>query len=278
MKAFDSPKRLPISFSTLGCPKWDWKTILNRAAEWGYAAIELRGIQGEMDLTRRREFSPAGLSQSMRELEDLHLRISDLGASARMHDIEPARRKAQLDEARSFIDLAHRLNAPYVRVFGNNIVEGQSRQATIDRIVAGLRELGEYAKGSGVGVLLESHGDFADSPTLHEILAGVAMPNVGLLWDTHHTFVIGKEPPATTFARLGSYISHTHIKDSIGEGTNLHYVLPGKGRIPIREIAETLEKGGYRGYYGFEWEKAWHPEIEEPEIAFPLYARLLHSF
>ena len=36
-----------------------------------------------------------------------------------------------------------------------------------------------------------------------------------------------------------------------------------------------LAKGGYRGYYGFEWEKAWHPEIEEPEVAFPHYAEFM---
>ena len=37
--------RFPIAFSTLGCPKWEWKNILDRAAEWGYAGIELRGIR-----------------------------------------------------------------------------------------------------------------------------------------------------------------------------------------------------------------------------------------
>ncbi len=36
-----------------------------------------------------------------------------------------------------------------------------------------------------------------------------------------------------------------------------------------------LVRGGYRGYYSFEWEKAWHPEIQEPEVAFPHYAKLM---
>jgi hypothetical protein len=34
-----------------------------------------------------------------------------------------------------------------------------------------------------------------------------------------------------------------------------------------------LVEHGYRGYYSFEWEKVWHPEIEEPEIAFPDFVR-----
>jgi sugar phosphate isomerase/epimerase len=89
---------------------------------------------------------------------------------------------------------------------------------------------------------------------------------------------MGKEQPADTYSRLKPYIRHTHIKDSKGEGENLHYVLPGAGRIPIREIVRVLAKGGYRGYYCLEWEKAWHKEIEEPEIVFPQYAKLMRGY
>lgn len=278
LKARPATKRLPIAFSTLGCPGWSWKTILGHASEWGYAAIELRGIQGEMDLTRRPELSGAGLSQSMKDLEALSLRVSDLGASATMHEFEPEKRRAQLDEGRRFIDLAHRMKVPYVRVFGDKIVEGQSKEATLDRVVSGLRELGQHAKGSGVQVLIESHGDFPDSPTLLDLMKKVSMPEVGILWDTHHTFVMGKEQPAETYRRLKAYIKHTHIKDSKGEGESLRYVLPGTGRVPMREIVRVLATGGYRGYYCFEWEKAWHKEIEEPEVAFPRYAEVMRGY
>ena len=48
------------------------------------------------------------------------------------------------------------------------------------RVIDGLRTLGEHAKGSGVGIIIESHGDFTDSPTLLELLKGAAMPNVAL--------------------------------------------------------------------------------------------------
>jgi hypothetical protein len=45
-------KKLPIAFSTLGCPKWDWPTIIKHASEWGYAAMELRGLLDQMDLPK----------------------------------------------------------------------------------------------------------------------------------------------------------------------------------------------------------------------------------
>ena len=69
------------------------------------------------------------------------------------------------------------------------------------RVIDGLRTLGEHAKGSGVTVLLETHGDYTDSPTVVELMKGAAMDTVALVWDAHHTFVAGKEQPATPSPR-----------------------------------------------------------------------------
>ena len=218
------------------------------------------------------------LAGSLKDLEAQNLRVSDLGASARMHESDPKTRAAQLDEGKRFIDLAQRLGAPYIRVFGDRFVPGEPKQASIERVTSGLRELGQHAKGSGVGVLIESHGDFCDSPTLLEILRGADMPNVALLWDAHHTVVAGKEEPAMTLRQLGSYIRHVHLKDSKPEGKDVRYVLTGTGTIPLREIARLLVKRQYSGYYSLEWEKAWHPEIEEPEIAFPQFAKVFRDY
>ena len=166
---------------------------------------------------------------------------------------------------------------PYVRVFGDKVPPGEPRDAVIARVIDGLRTLGEHAKGSGVTVIIESHGDFTDGASLRKILDGAAMPNVALLWDAHHTCVMSKEDPAATYKLVGSYVRHTHLKDSRPDGDGIKYVLPGSGTVPIRETVNVLAKAGYRGYYGFEWEKVWHPEIEEPEVAFPQYAQLMRQ-
>jgi sugar phosphate isomerase/epimerase len=271
-------QRLPISFSTLGCPQWDWKRILNEAAKSGYSGIELRGLQGEMDLTKRPEFAGSGLSQSLKDLEAVGLRIVNLGSSVRLHEKEPTVRASQMEEGRHFIDLAHQLHSPYVRVFGDKWVEGEPRAETLARMTAGLRELGEYASKANVTVILESHGDFADSPTLLQILKGAESPSTGLLWDTHHTVVIGKEAPEKTFSQLGSYVRHTHIKDSKPQGDDVRYVLTGTGTIPLQEIVNTLVKGRYKGFFSFEWEKAWHPEIKPPETAIPQFAEAMKDY
>jgi sugar phosphate isomerase/epimerase len=125
LRAQPRQERLPISFSTLGCPKWPWKRVLEQASAMGYAAIEVRGIEMKMDLTTLPEFSGTGLAASIKDLDALGLKISDLGASARMHESDPKVRQAQLDEGRRFIDLAQKLKTPYIRVFGDKVPPGE---------------------------------------------------------------------------------------------------------------------------------------------------------
>jgi len=269
---WQAPKRLPLGFSTLGCPTWPWTRILDFAAEHQFASIELRGIQASMDLTKVPELAPERIAEAKRQLAAHGLSVSCLGAAAHMHEMDPAKHTAQLDEARRFIDLAEALGAPYVRVFGNEYVAGVPREALLAHIAGALRSLGDYAKPKNVTVVIESHGDFIDSPALLEILQRADSPNVALLWDAHHTFVSGKEQPEDTVRQLGRYIRHTHLKDSVVAGNDRRYVLTGTGEVPVQRQIAALAKIGYRGFFSFEWEKRWHQEIEEPEVALAQYA------
>src|SRR5438128_8481974 len=78
-------ERLPIGFSTLGCPSWDWLKILDFAQQNGFAAVELRGMQGTMDLPSRPEFGAARLAQSKKEIAERGLQISCVSSSANLH-------------------------------------------------------------------------------------------------------------------------------------------------------------------------------------------------
>jgi sugar phosphate isomerase/epimerase len=269
--------RYPIAFSTLGCPAWSWKTVLDQADRLGYPAIELRGIAGEMDLTKVPELIGSRQAEAMRDLAALGVVISDLGASAAMHETGTAREKA-FDEGRRFIDLAHALRVPYVRMFGDKIPAGEDRAVAIARVVDGFREMSAYASKAGVTILMESHGDFTHSDDIRRVHEGVASPAFAILWDAHHTFAAGNEHPADTWAALGKWVRHTHLKDSRPDGTDRRYVLTGSGDVPVKAQVEVLAKAGYKGYYCFEWEKKWHPEIEDPEVAFPHYAKTMTTY
>src|ERR1700686_5655431 len=235
--------RLPLAFATLGCPAWTWPQILDFAAQHEFAAVELRGLLGEMNLPARPEFAPDKIFTAKRDVAAHGLKIACVSSSAEMHVAEPQKRAQTLSDARGFIDLAAALGAPYVRVFGNKI-EGP-REEVIARVSNGLHELGEYARPRNVTVIIESHGDFTDSPTLKEILRRADSEHVALLWDAHHTFATSHEEPEFTVAQLGKWIRHTHLKDSVPDGKDRHYVLPGKGDVPVKRQVEDLGKKKY---------------------------------
>jgi sugar phosphate isomerase/epimerase len=268
--------RLPLAFSTLGCPGWTWAQVLDFAEQHGFAAVELRGLQGDMNLPGRPEFAVDKIPAAKRDVAAHGLKIACVSSSAEMHVANPQKRTQQLADAKSFIDLASALGAPYVRVFGNKM-EGP-REEVIARVSSGLHELGEYAGPRNVTVIIESHGDFTDSPTLKEILTRAESEHVALLWDAHHTFDTSHEEPEFTVGQLGKWIRHTHLKDSVPDGKGRRYVLTGKGDVPVKRQVEALVKINYTGFYCFEWEKVWHPDLLDPEVAFPDYVKVVGGY
>lgn len=264
-----------LAFSTLGCPDWSFQQIIDFAVLHDYSGIELRGIQRELDLTKCNEFSQQNISATNSMMKEKNLQFVDLGSSTNLHIPDSTERKKNLDEARRFIDLAHQVNCPYIRVFPNNFPKERDRNATMDLIIKGLLELGDYAKGSNVSVLMETHGDLVKTEDIERVMNSSEHLHVGLVWDVTNMWTITKEPPAQVYEKLKKYIRHTHIKDASVANGKVQYRLLGRGEVPVFEAIDALSKGGYNGYFSFEWEKLWHPEIEAPEIALADYPKAM---
>jgi sugar phosphate isomerase/epimerase len=265
--------RAKLAFSTLGCPDWSLKQIVNCSVENGYKGFEIRGLAGEMDLPKCPEFNKTNLPASLRLIKDNDIKIINLGSSVNLHFAQEDKRKSNLDEAKRYIELAQQLDCPFIRVFPDDLPPDQTVEQTLDLIISGLITLGEYAKGSNVSILLESHGKVVYKDMLLKIMAGANHPKVGLIWDFFNMWVVTKESPMEVFDTLGKYIKHVHIKDANLVDGKPAYCLIGQGFAPLRETMNSLKNNKYKGYYSFEWEKKWHPEIQDPEIALPHFAK-----
>jgi sugar phosphate isomerase/epimerase len=108
----------------------------------------------------------------------------------------------------------------------------------------------------------------------------VAAPSVGAVWDSHHPHRMGERPPEI-YADLGARLLLAQVKDARraperADGWQL--VLLGAGEVPVREMLAVLAAGGYQGWISVEWEKRWHREIEEPEVALPQHLALLGTW
>jgi len=268
--------QLLLSFSTLGCPDWSFQQIIDFAVQHGYKAIELRGIQRQLDLTKCKEFATRqNIEATVKIMKEKGLQFINLGASTYLHLAEGDEREKHMADARRFIDLAEQINCPYVRVFPNIFPKDREKNVTMGLITKGLVQLGDYAKNKNVMVLMETHGEVVKMDDIEKIMQSASHPNVGLVWDVSNMWTITKEPPADVYKKLKKYIYHTHIKDEKMVDGKPQYTLLGQGEVPIFEAINVLSKGGYKGYYSFEWEKLWHPEIAEPEIALADYSKVM---
>lgn len=295
---------LRISFSTLACPEWTWGEIAESGGASGFDGVEIRMLEGETDLLACPEFGEHVLESNLRQLKLFGLEVCGLASSVRFDHLDRAERDEELAIGKLYIDLARRLEAGFVRVFGDVLPtagEPAARHEVLRNIAAGLDALGKHSDlhGGTVDVLIETHGDFADSKLMLELLMHVRNPRVGVLWDTHHPWRFYDEPVAVTHSRLKPWIRHTHWKDSVtqkagGVSAEEHaaqaqarrlmtghrsadYVLFGTGEFPAAETLRLLVNGGYAGWYSLEWEKAWHPHLAEPEIALPPFPAALRG-
>lgn len=273
---------LPLSFTTLGCPKWTLKEIAANAAKMGYDAVDFRGVQETLDITQSPAFTTE-LAATKRLFADLGVAISGVAASARFATEDETELRKNFDEARRNMALAAELDAPVLRVFGGRVPEGYTVETIMPALVENLRRMGDEAADYGVTLALETHDDWTDSSVFARLMREVDHPQVRVLWDLHHPYRTTGESAKETYKNLAPYTISIHVKDSIpveddGSGHDHQYVLLGEGDVPLQEMLDLLVAGGYDGYAILEWEKRWIPSLPEPEVAFPQYVEKMREW
>jgi sugar phosphate isomerase/epimerase len=267
--------RAKLAFTTLACPGWTLDQIVRAAREYGYDGVELRLLDGEIisaDL-------PAGERKRIRDtFAAANLPICCLGTSVRV--AADGDKEATIAELRAFVALAREIGAPFVRVFGGDSPAEWSREAAFARAAAVLNGAAADAEAAGVTVVLETHDAFSSAKSVAEVLRRAPSAAIGALWDTHHPYRMGEQPDEV-LALLGERIQHVHVKDARrNDAARTGWDLPllGEGEVPVRESLAALQRRGYAGWIAVEWEKKWHPQIQEPEIALPQHSALLRQW
>jgi sugar phosphate isomerase/epimerase len=263
-----------IAFSTLAFPNATLASAASLGRSWGYSGIELRLIDGELidpsmpaadRISVKRTVAAAGLP------------VVAVDSSIRLTDEEAG------PELARFLELASDWEAPLVRVFGGALAAAPTvRHEQLRAAARVLESCAPLAERLGVAIGVETHDAFSASSVVAELLAlvdpaAVDSGMVGAVWDSHHPHRMG-ERPAEVFANLGPHILLAQVKDArrtAASGDGWQLVLLGAGEVPVADMLGLLVAGGYPHWISVEWEKRWHPEIEEPEIALPQHLDLL---
>jgi sugar phosphate isomerase/epimerase len=261
-----------VAFSTLAFPKATLASAVSLGRRWGYAGVELRLIDGELIDPR---MPATARAQVRRTVTEAGLPVVAVDSSIRLTGDDPG------PDLRSFLELASDWESPLVRVFGGALAADRAeRQEQLRAAARVLAASVPHARRLGVAIGVETHDDFSASSVVAELLAladseGADQEWVGAVWDSHHPYRVG-EQAADVYANLGRRILLAQVKDARRRPDgDWQLVLLGEGEVPVRQMLGLLAADGYPNWISVEWEKRWHPEIEEPEVALPQHLRVL---
>jgi sugar phosphate isomerase/epimerase len=260
---------MQISFMTWACPDWTLTEVLTGAIKYGYDAVEPRveanhkhGI--DLDTTKKER------KQIRASFEDTGIACCCLATSRTFSMADEVARRESIELTRKYIDLAHDLGCPNLRVFGGQTPKEVAFADAKKYVAEALGECAQFAAKAGVYLCFETHDAYCDSADALEVVTAAAHPNAAICWDIMHPFRMG-EPFAETFANVKDHVRHCHVHDGVrpedGGPNGWKMALMGEGDIPHQEPFTLLAGMGYTGALSGEWINFLPPDEVLPHDA-----------
>jgi sugar phosphate isomerase/epimerase len=198
-------------------------------------------------------------------VEDAGLFVATHITNANLAALDQGERASAMDKVRGSIADTVALGADKLMVVTGRIPEGDTRQATQQRVGQALAILGAEAKAVGVQLCIEDFpGQGSPHRTAAEVLAvcDIAGPDLGVCFDTGN-FVSGGQTPQDAWPALASKAIHSHVKDwrwsddgrhSTPDGRRFSPELVGDGILNYPAVFSAMKASGYRGALSYEYE------------------------
>lgn len=261
-----------IAFSTIACPAYTPRQMAEAVRQYGYDGIELYALEGQRLLP---DLLASRLSELRQELTGIPIvSINSWGTLSSPNQEERRNQEAQI--IRTF-ELASELDCPLVKTFGGELPVEHSQTQVFDYMADSVQRLANRARELGVTLVLETHDGFCRGAYVAQILEHVKDLHFAALWDVHHPYRMG-EDVVETDRFIGARVRHVHVKDAIRIGNGWQFTLLGEGDLPVQTMLDLLVVQGFDAYVAVDWEKMWHPEIQEPDVALPQYAAMLRRY
>ncbi len=169
----------------------------------------------------------------------------------------PELRVKEAEEVKKWVDVAVRLGAGHIRVFGGAVPKGATEDQAADWVVEVLQRSSEYAASRGVILGLEDHGGItARAETVLKIVRKVNSPWVGVNLDTGNFNVDPYREIEMCLPYAANVQLKTLIRDQAGKRIESDW----------DRILRMLAQAGYRGYLALEYEDKEPPETAVPRL------------
>jgi sugar phosphate isomerase/epimerase len=212
----------------------------------GMTHVEVRSAWG----TNILDLDDAQLETVKKTLAAHDLRVSSIGSPIGKiridEDFEP-----HLERMRHAAEVAHVLEAPYIRIFSFFMPAGDPADHR-DEVLRRMRALADVAEETDVVLLHENEkGIYGDTPErCLDIVESVASPKLRVAWDTANFVQVGVRPFTEGYSLLRPHLEYVQIKDAkAADGT----VTPaGEGDGELVETIRELRSDGFDGFFSLE--------------------------
>jgi sugar phosphate isomerase/epimerase len=268
-----------VAFSTISCPAYTLDQMVRAARDYGYDAVELYALEGDRLTVPILEDR---LDEVRRTFKDAGVPICSLNSWGQFSMADPEARAAMERQVTRALELAAELDCPQAKTFGGQLPKDVPSETVFDYMAEHIGRIARRGEELGVRLLLETHDGFSPSGHVKAILDRVPSPGFAALWDVHHPYRMGESPDQVD-AAIGARVAHAHVKDCSRAAPGQDrwdYVLLGEGELAphVRGAIERLARRGFDGHISVDWEKQWHPEIADPEVALPHFAAKLREY
>ncbi len=166
-------------------------------------------------------------------------------------------RQSELAQTCHWVDVAQRLGAGHIRVFGGRTPAGKTEDEAAGWVVETLKAAADYAAPRGVILGLENHGGITErADRILEIVRRVDSPAVRINLDTGNF----RENVYPQIEKLLPYAANVQLKAEMrGED--------GKsGPADWDRLFQLFQRYGYQGYVALEYEARPDPATEVPRL------------
>ena len=228
---------MKLAFMSFLYHQASWRELVEAATRLGYDGIEYRAEAGhghgvEVD-------APASRIADVRQaMADAGLDTACLATSVRFCEDEPGARDANLERLLPLLDLARRVGAPCLRLFGDPLPNSGAgaRAANYEAQAAYLARAAEHAAQASVRLCLETHSNFR-AYDAGEVLFRAGYPQaLWVNWHLAHCINHGEDVDE----------AYRHVKGRVG---HVHFYLRD-GHMDRQY--DLLKAEGYQGYFSVE--------------------------
>jgi sugar phosphate isomerase/epimerase len=232
-----------------------YESLIQRIADWGLDGLDCT-VYWFPDTSA--EF----LSSLRKTAFKNGVQIYNAGVRVQLSQPTPELQRAEFENIKKWVDVADRIGASHMRVFGGNIPNGATEAQAIAWAVEALKRGAEYAGSKGITLGVEDDYGLtvAAGPTI-EIVKQAASPWAGVNADSGNLKINGY----SQFESLLPYATSVHLKTKIAADD-------GKMEdADWNRLVGMIGKAGYKGYIGLEYEGS-SAEAEVPRFAATLGA------